>query len=121
MRSSLLIADSLHNRTLSTLIQPIQLLHILVIKLESIHISIAHDPRRCVAFRQRYISLLQTPSYKHLIRAHVVFLADTQECLVLRFFIPNERAVRFDDDIVVLAVFDDFALLAPGMELYTQD
>jgi hypothetical protein len=35
----------------------------------------------------------------------------------LCFFVADERAVGFDDDVVVLAVFDTVALLAPWVKL----
>lgn len=46
-----------------------------------------------------------------------MFLAYAEQGLVVCFFIANKRAVRFDDDVVLFAVFDAGALLAPRVEL----
>lgn len=113
----LLITDSLHNSALRALIQAIQLLHIVLIQFETVNISIALDSGRRVALRERHESLLQTPSHEDLVGRHFVLIGDATESLILSFFVADKRAVGFDDDVVGLAVFDAFALLAPWMEL----
>lgn len=47
-----------------------------------------------------------------------MFLGDADEVLFVGFVVADEGAVGLDDDVVVAAVFDDFALLVPGVELY---
>ena len=46
-----------------------------------------------------------------------MFLGDGEEVFFVGHFVADEGAVGFDDDVVVAAVFHDFALLAPGVEL----
>jgi hypothetical protein len=92
-------------------------MHIILIQLKAIDISIADDSGRCVTLGQRHESLLQTPPHENLIRFRVVLLGDADEGFVLCFFVADERAVGLDDDVVGLAVFDAFALLAPWVEL----
>ena len=48
-----------------------------------------------------------------------MFGRDIVEGLVVGFLIADERAVGFDDDVVLLAVFDSLALLTPWVELST--
>jgi hypothetical protein len=113
----LLITNSLYNRALRALIQAIQFLHIVLIQFETVHISIALDSGRRVALGERHESLLQTPAYEDLVGRHFVLIRDADESLVLSLFVADKWAVGFDDDVVGLAVFDAFALLAPWMEL----
>ena len=47
----------------------------------------------------------------------VVFLGDAGERFVVGFFVANNRAVCFDYDVALLAVVDNFMLLAPWVEL----
>lgn len=47
-----------------------------------------------------------------------MFLGDADKVLFVGFVVADEGAVGLDDDVVVAAVFDDFALLVPGVELY---
>jgi hypothetical protein len=113
----LLIANGLHDRALGSLIQRIQPGHIIAIKLEPIHIGVTRNPRWRIALRQRYKALLQTPAHKHLVRAHAVLLADTEQRRVVRFFVAHERTVGFDYNVVLLAICYCVALLAPGVQL----
>jgi hypothetical protein len=46
-----------------------------------------------------------------------MFLAYAEQGLVIGLFIANKRAVGFNDDVVLFAVFDAGALLAPRVEL----
>jgi hypothetical protein len=46
-----------------------------------------------------------------------VLLAYADKCLVIRLFVADERTVGFNDDVVLLAVFDAFTLLAPWVQL----
>jgi hypothetical protein len=113
-----LIANCLHDSAALPLIQAIQLRHIITIQLKAIYVGIAHNARRRVTLRQRNVSLLQTPAHKDLIWADAMLLADAKERLVLGLFVAHKRAVCFDDDVVILAVFDTLALLAPRVELW---
>lgn len=99
------------------MIQTIQRRHIILIKLESVQIRICLDTRWGITFRQRYPVLLQTVSDQHLAGRLVVFLGDADEVLFVGFVVADERAIGLDDDVVVAAVFDDFALLVPGVKL----
>jgi hypothetical protein len=115
--SDLLIANSLHNRAILALVQSIQLGHVVLVELKAVDICVADDSRRCVALGQRHVSLLQAPANKNLVGSNIVLLAYADEGLVVCLFVADERAVGFDDDVVLLAVLDAFALLAPGVEL----
>ena len=115
---SLLSTHRLHDGTLCTLVQSIELGHVFIVKCEVINLGVVNDARRCVALRQRHISLLQTPAHKDLIGTFVMFLADADQCRILRLLVANKRAVGFDDDVVLLAVLHNFALLAPGVQLW---
>lgn len=44
-------------------------------------------------------------------------LANLVKNRIIRFLIPNQRAVGFDDDAVLMAEVHDLWLLAEGMEL----
>lgn len=44
-----------------------------------------------------------------------MFLGNAEQGLVVCFLVPNERAICFDDDVVLIAVVDAVTLLAPGM------
>jgi hypothetical protein len=112
-----LSTPNLHQRAIGTLIQLIQLLHILLIKLEPVDISIAHDALRRVALRQRDPPLLQAPADEDLVRTDAVFLADGEERRVLGLLVAHQRAVCLHDDVVLLAEVDELALLAPRVEL----
>ena len=46
-----------------------------------------------------------------------MFLGDGDEVFFVCFVVADERAVGFDDDVVVAAVFDNFSLLVPGVKL----
>lgn len=46
-----------------------------------------------------------------------MFPGDGEEVFFVGHFVADKGAVGFDDDVVVAAVFDDFALLVPGVEL----
>jgi hypothetical protein len=46
-----------------------------------------------------------------------VLLAYADEGLIVCLFVADKGTVGFDDDVVLLAVLDAFALLAPGVEL----
>lgn len=113
----LLVADCLHESALLRLIQPVQLGHVVVVELEAVEVGVAGDSGWCVALGQRDEASLQTPAYEHLGVAHVVLLCNGVQCLVLCLLVADERAVCFDDDVVLLAVFDGVLLLAPGVEL----
>lgn len=99
------------------MIQPIQRSHILFVEFKIVYISVADNPRRIVTLGQRYESLLQTPSDEDLVGFLVVFLRDGGKCRVVCLFVADNGAVGFDYDVAFFAVFDDFALLAPGVEL----
>ncbi len=111
------ILYSLHNCPPRPLIQTIQRRHIILIELESVEIRICLDTRWGITFRQRDPVLLQAVSDQHLAGRLVVFLGDANEVLFVGFVVADERAVGLDDDVVVAAVFDNFALLVPGVEL----
>jgi hypothetical protein len=49
-----------------------------------------------------------------------VLFRDADEGFVVGPLVSNEGAIGFDNDAVLLAVFDTFALLAPGVELQAQ-
>jgi hypothetical protein len=49
-----------------------------------------------------------------------VLFRDADEGFVVSPLVSNEGAIGFDNDAVLLAVFDTFALLAPGVELQAQ-
>jgi hypothetical protein len=111
------IGYGLHNSSLGSLVQAVQLIHILLVELETVDVGVANDARRRVALRKRNVALLQTPPDENLVWLLVVLLGDAGERLVVRFLVAYDRAVSFDDDVLGFAVFDDFALLAPGVEL----
>jgi hypothetical protein len=111
------IGYGLHNSSLGSLVQAVQLIHILLVELETVDVGVANDARRRVALRKRNVALLQTPPDENLVWLLVVLLGDAGERLVVRFLVADDRAVSFDDDVLGFAVFDDFALLAPGVEL----
>lgn len=113
----LIILHSLHNCPPRPLIQTIQRRHIILIEFESVQIRICLDTRWGITFRQRDPVLLQTVSDQHLAGGLVVFLGDADEVLLVGFVVADERAVGLDDDVVVAAIFHDFALLVPGVEL----
>lgn len=46
-----------------------------------------------------------------------MFVSNGKQCLVVSLPISNERAISFDDDAFIIAVFDDLTLLAPRMKL----
>lgn len=52
-----------------------------------------------------------------MVGSALALLADADEGLVMGFLVADEGAVRLDYDGVRGAVLDDFALLAPGVEL----
>jgi hypothetical protein len=47
-----------------------------------------------------------------------MLLGNADESFVVGFRVTDERAVGFDDNIVLPAVLDGLALLAPGMKLH---
>jgi hypothetical protein len=49
--------------------------------------------------------------------AYVVLLCDAVQCLIVCLLVANEWTVCFDDDVVLVAVFDGSLLLTPGVEL----
>jgi hypothetical protein len=117
MRGCLRIAYCLHDCALRTLIQTIQLLHVILVKDEAEDVDVAGNAGWCIALRERHESLLQTPSDENLARLLVVRLREAEDGFVVRLLVANEGAVGLDDDVVLLAVFDTIALLAPGVEL----
>ena len=116
-KRELSIGYGLHNSALGSLIQTVQLSHILLIKLETVDVDIANNAGWCVALRKRNVALLQTPSDENLVWLLVVLLGDAGKRLVVGFLVADDRAVGFDDDVLGLAVLDDLALLTPGVEL----
>lgn len=46
-----------------------------------------------------------------------MFLSNPDQSLIVCFLVANERAICFDNNGVVSAVFNDFTLLTPGVEL----
>lgn len=46
-----------------------------------------------------------------------MFFANTDQGRVIALFIADNRAVGLDDDVVLLAILNNLALLAPGMQL----
>ena len=115
--SPLLIINSLHYSSTATLVQPIQGRHVLFRNVEPKNIRILGDPLRVVALRQRYPTFLQAISDQNLSGRLAVFLRDPDQRLIVGLVIPHEWAIRLNDDLVFLAVFDDLPLLAPRMQL----
>lgn len=60
---------------------------------------------------------MQTPANENLVWFYLVLLADTQQRLVVCFLVSHERAVCFNDDVVLLTILDDFTLLTPWVKL----
>lgn len=116
-RPHLLVSHRLHQRALVRLIQPIQLRHVFPVQLKPIQIRVLLDPRRRVALGQRHKPVLQTPPHQHLRVADVVLLRDALQRRVRGLLVAHKRAVRLDDNVVVLAVLDGVFLLAPGVQL----
>lgn len=116
-KRSLSVGYGLHNSALGSLIQTVQLSHILLVKLETIDVGIANNAGWCVALGKRNIALLQTPSDENLVWLLFVLLSDAGERRVVGFLVADDRAVGFDDDALGLAVLDDLALLTPWVKL----
>ena len=114
---SLLVSDCLHQRALGGLVQPVELSHVVAVELEAVEVCVLLDARGRVALGQRHEAALQAPADEHLGDGHAVFLRDALQCWVRGFLVADQRAVGFDDDVVVLAVLDCVLLLAPGVEL----
>lgn len=115
-----LILHRLNDCSLLSLIQLVQQAHILLIQLEIEHVRIGHDSSGRITLRQRYPTLLQTVTDKDLVGILLVLLCHFDQGLVAGFHVANERTVCFDDDVVLVAVIDNVALLAPGMQLGLQ-
>ena len=113
----LLVADCLHKRALLCLVQAVQLGHVVVVELKVVQVRVALDSGGRVALRERYKTSLQTPADENLGIAYVVLLRDALQCRIVGLLVADERAVCFDDDVVVLAVFHGVFLLAPRVEL----
>ena len=62
---------------------------------------------------------MQTPSNEDLIGLFVVLLGDAGEGLVVCFLVADDGAVGFYDNVSLLAVLNDLALLTPGVKLAT--
>jgi hypothetical protein len=113
----LCVGYGLHDGALCSLVQIIQFRHVVLVKLEAIDVDVAGDSGWCIALGKRHESLLQTPSDEDLVGLLVVLLGDGDEGLVLALLVANDGAVGFDDNVVLLAVLDTVALLAPGVKL----
>ena len=113
----LLVIDSLHDRSARALVQRIQRRHVLRRDFKAVNIRILRDTLRIVALGQRHPALLQAVPDQDLARRLAVLLRHGAQRRVVRLLVAHERAVRLDDDPVLLAVLDDLALLAPGMQL----
>jgi len=111
------IGYGLHNSALGSLIQTVQLSHVVLVKFETVDVGVANNARWRVALGKRNVALLQTPSDENLVWLLVVLLRDAGKRLVVGFLVADDRAVGFDDDVLGLAVLDDFTLLTPGVEL----
>lgn len=108
-----IIINSLNNRPFLPLIQSIQPLYISLVNLKIKHVGITPDILRVVALGQGHPILLQRVADQDLGGRLVVFLGQRGQRRVVGFVVAHERRVGRDDDVVVLAVSDDFALLAP--------
>ena len=112
---TLVVTNGLYNSTIFPLVQTIKLAHILLTDLKPVYVGILLDPSLVITLRQRYPVLLQTVPNQDLRGRLVIFLRHRLECLIVRFVIPHQRAVRLNNDAVPLAVLVDRALLAPGV------
>lgn len=112
------IINRLHDRTLGTLVQAVQLLHILAIQLKAVNVGVTLDSARGVALRQRHPVLLQAIPDEHLSGALTVLLGDGVEGLVLGLLVADEWTICFYDDALLLTVGYSLALLVPGVQLF---
>jgi hypothetical protein len=111
------ILHRLHNRPLRALIQPIQLPHLLRAQLEIVHIRVLLDPAGRVALRQGDPILLQTVPNQHLRRRLAMRLRNRIQRRVRSLLIAHKGGIGLDHDAVLVAVLDNLALLAPGVQL----
>ena len=111
------ITNGLHNRPLCSLIQTIELIHVLLVELKAVYIGVGDNSRWRVALGKRYKSILQAPSDENLVRLLAMLLGDADKRFVVCLFVAHNRAVGFNYYLMVFAVLDNFALLAPRVEL----
>jgi hypothetical protein len=100
------------------LVQSIESRHILVGDVKAKNIPILRYPLWIVALGQRHPVLLQTISDQDLRGRLVIFLRELEQSRVVGLVVPDQRALRLDDDLVLLAILDNLPLLTPGMQLY---
>lgn len=112
-----LVRDRLNDSTIGALIKIVQRLHVFFAQVEIVDVCVALDSAGSVTLWQGYPALLQTVSDKHLSSTFVVFLRDRVQGRVVGLLIAYKRAVCFDDNLVLVAVVDSFALLVPRVQL----
>jgi len=115
MLSLCLIVNSHHKRWLLALTA--QCLHVLLVELEVVDICVLGNASRVVALRQGHPVLLKTVPDQHLCRRLAMLVRKSRKIRVLGLLIPYKWAVRFDDDVVLVAVVHDFSLLQPRVKL----
>ena len=88
-------------------IQVIQSLHVLGRDLKPIRLPVRDDPLLAHALGQRHEAVLQAPPDQDLRWSAGVFLGHGLDGGILHFQGFHERAVGFDDDVVLLAELGD--------------
>lgn len=69
------------------------------------------------ALWQRHPALLESVSDQDLRRRLLVLLCNLANCGIIELPSSGKRAVRLENDTIVLTVLDNFFLLHPGVEL----
>lgn len=69
------------------------------------------------ALWQRHPALLESVSDQDLRWRLLVFLCNLANCGIIELLPSGKRAVRLENDTIVLTVLDNFFLLDPGVEL----
>lgn len=112
---SSLVLHSLADGPFLALVEVIQRLHVLLVELEPVHGGIVLDPLGVVALGEGHPALLQAVSDQDVAALDAVLVCDAAQRRVVGLLVAHEGAVGLDDDAVLVAVLDDFALLSPGM------
>ena len=135
------VGHSLNDSALCSLVQTIKGGDVLARELKVVNVGIALDSAWRVTLWQRdlecgvslwsrrfekdsrastYPALLQTVSNQDLAGALVVLLGNGFQSLVLGLLVTDKRAVRLDDNLVILTELDCFTLLVPRVKLCCQ-